>query len=327
MKENKGKQLVSKVSQLVEMLSCAIDRHVYEPGDFLPSINSLSEEYQVSRDTVFKAFRILKSRKLIESYPGKGYYVNDHLVKVLLLLDQYSSFKVTLYNSFIRNLPANYKVDMLFHQYSESLFNTIIRDSIGKYNKYVVMNFNNEKFSDILATIHKDKLLLLDFGKFDKKDYSYVCQDFDEGFYQALMSIRNLLHKYREIDAVFGKEEKHPRSSLEYLRKFCEEEQLGSRVIESLDHVKVEKGVLYIVMRQRDIVKIIKSGREERLVCGKDFGLLAYNDMPVFEVIDCGITSMTIDWEEMGQSAADFVRNDTPVHKFLPTKIILRHSV
>lgn len=44
------------------------------------------------------------------------------------------------------------------------------------------MNFDNEKLSPHLYKIDSSKLLLLDFGKFDKKDYSYVCQDFDDSF-------------------------------------------------------------------------------------------------------------------------------------------------
>ena len=39
----------------------------------------------------------------------------------------------------------------------------------------------------------------------------------------------------------------------------------------------------------------------EGLKCGKDFGLLAYNDIPSYEVIDEGITSLSIDWEMMGK--------------------------
>mgnify|MGYP007102287653 CR=1 FL=1 len=42
------------------------------------------------------------------------------------------------------------------------------------------MNFDNEKFSMVLNKIHPTKLLLLDFGKFEKEKYSYICQDFDE---------------------------------------------------------------------------------------------------------------------------------------------------
>ena len=96
----------------------------------MPSINQLSAQYGVSRDTVFKAFLDLRERGLIDSTPGKGYYVTSQVTNVLLLLDQYTPFKEALYNSFVRHLPINYKVDLLFHQYNERLFNTILRESL-----------------------------------------------------------------------------------------------------------------------------------------------------------------------------------------------------
>ena len=165
-------QQASKVTQLADTLSQAISRKEFLEGDSLPSINQLSAQYGVSRDTVFKAFLDLRERGLIDSTPGKGYYVTSQVTNVLLLLDQYTPFKEALYNSFVRHLPINYKVDLLFHQYNERLFNTILRESIGKYNKYIVMNFDNEKFSTVLNKINPSRLLLLDFGKFEKEKYS-----------------------------------------------------------------------------------------------------------------------------------------------------------
>ena len=152
-------QQSSKVTQLADTLSQAISMKKFREGDSLPSINQLSAEYGVSRDTVFKAFLDLRERGLIDSTPGKGYYVTSQVTNVLLLLDQYTPFKEALYNSFVKHLPINYKVDLLFHQYNERLFNTIIRESVGKYNKYIVMNFDNEKFSMVLNKIHPTKLI------------------------------------------------------------------------------------------------------------------------------------------------------------------------
>ena len=61
--------------------------------------------------------------------------------------------------------------------------------------------------------------------------------------------------------------------------------------------------------------------------CGTDFGLIAYNDTPAYEVIDDGITALSIDWEEMGRKAARFILTGEPVQEFLPTEVHLRHSV
>ena len=320
-------QQATKVTQLADTLSQAISRKEFLEGDSLPSINLLSAHYGVSRDTVFKAFLDLRERGLIDSTPGKGYYVTSQVTNVLLLLDQYTPFKEALYNSFVKRLPINYKVDLLFHQYNERLFNTIIRESVGKYNKYIVMNFDNEKFSTALNKINPARLLLLDFGKFEKSKYFYICQDFDESFYQALLTLEDKMHKYRHIVFLFSKGLKHPQSSKEYFIRFCEEQGFSYEIQEDIENLVVQKGAAYIAIKQQDVVKVVKQGRLEGLKCGKDFGLLAYNDIPSYEVIDEGITSLTIDWEMMGNEAANFVLNDASVQKYLPTGVRLRKSL
>ena len=320
-------QQATKVTQLADTLSQAISRKEFLEGDSLPSINQLSAHYEVSRDTVFKAFLDLRERGLIDSTPGKGYYVTSQVTNVLLLLDQYTPFKEALYNSFVKRLPINYKVDLLFHQYNERLFNTIIRESVGKYNKYIVMNFDNEKFSTALNKINPARLLLLDFGKFEKSKYFYICQDFDESFYQALLTLEDKMHKYRHIVFLFSKGLKHPQSSKEYFIRFCEEQGFSYEIQEDIENLVVQKGAAYIAIKQQDVVKVVKQGRLEGLKCGKDFGLLAYNDIPSYEVIDEGITSLTIDWEMMGNEAANFVLNDASVQKYLPTGVRLRKSL
>lgn len=326
MKATFGQQ-TTKVKQLADLLSQNISMGVYKSGDLLPSINELSQTYKVSRDTVFKAFLDLKERGIIDSTPGKGYYVMGKLTNVLLLLDEYSPFKYALYNSFVKRLSHTYKVDLLFHQYSERLFNTIIRESLGRYNKYIVMNFDNERFSPNLYKIEPSRLLLLDFGKFDKKDYSYVCQDFDEGFYDALYQLKEHLRKYHKLVMLLPPESLHPRSSSGYFEKFCKDYRFSGEVAVDVDTLEVRKGMVYIAIRQVDVVAIIKKSRAAGLRCGGDFGLIAYNDTPAYEVIDQGITALSINWERMGQKAAEFVLTGKQVQEYLPTEVRLRGSL
>ncbi len=326
MKKDFGQQ-TTKVKQLADIISQSISMGIYKVGDSLPSINKLSADYKVSRDTVFKAFLDLRERGSIDSTPGKGYYVTSKIINVLLLLDQYSPFKDVLYNSFIKRLPAGYKVDLLFHQYNERLFKTLIRESAGRYNKYIVMNFSNEKFSNVLCKIEPNKLLLLDFGKFEKSSYSYICQDFDEGLYNSLMNVLPHLNKYRKLVLIFPDDLMHPQSSKEYFLKFCQDNGFLGEVSASLEKCKLQCGVAYLVIKLKDVVDIIKQSRAIGYKCGSDIGVLAYNDIPSYEVIDNGITSLTIDWESMGTKAADFVLNNTKIHEFLPTEVILRSSL
>ena len=314
----------TKVQQLTDYLQNSISANELKVGDKLPSINVLSKRFGVSRDTVFKSFSDLKSRGIIDSIHGKNYYVAGSFKNILLLLDEYSPFKEVLYNTIVSKLPQSYRVDLWFHQYNLDLFNKIISDSAGKYNKYLVMNYDNEKLSEVLTKINKKKTLLLDFGKFEKNAYSYVCQNFDDSLYKALETIKSDLKRYKKLIFLFNKKHKHPQSSKQAFSQFCFDNNMEFNII--YEFKTVCQDCFYLAIKPEDVVSIIKGGKAEKMSVGKDFGLLAYNENPFFEVIGDGISSIGIDWEEMGMLAADFVLSDNTVQKELPTIIRKRNS-
>lgn len=317
----------TKVQQMIDITLDAISSEKYKEGENLPSINALKRMYNVSRDTIFKAFLELKARGVIDSVPGKGYFVASAQKSVLLLLDEYSPFKESFYNALNSKINPSHKIDLWFHQYNENFFNEIVQNSVGKYNKYIIMNYHNEKFSNILSKIDKKKLLLLDFGKFDKSGYYYLCQDFDKAFTDALQTIITDLKKYAELVFVMNKEHQHPRSSTEFFNRFCAKNNLRCDIIDEIrPNFSIKKNAFYIVIKQTDVVKIIKAGKKGQLKPGRDYGILAYNENPFYEVIENGISSIGIDWEEMGEKAAKFVLQEKPLRTYLPTKIIKRDS-
>lgn len=315
----------TKVIQLVEFIEAAIADQTLKVGDSLPSINSLSSKYNVSRDTVFKALLNLKERGLIDSIHGKNYFISNHSSSILLLLDEYSPFKEALYNTLLDKIPDTYKIDLWFHQYNKKLFDTIINESYGRYGKYVVMNYDNEEFSDSLSKIDKNRLLLIDFGKFDKREYSYVCQDFDENFYKALSEYKDDFQKYKKLIYVLNKRHKHPLSSIDYFLKFCTDNGFSYEIADNSKE-SVQNDACYIVVKQTDVVNIIKQCRSEEMQMGENFGLIAYNENPFYEIIGTGISSIGINFKEMGSLIADFILTGQPVQKYLKTKIIKRAS-
>lgn len=317
----------TKVKQLSDHIQRAISMSELMPGDKLPSINTISKLNNVSRDTVFKAFNELKTRGLIESVHGKNYYVCHQMKNVLLVLDEYTPFKDVLYNTLSSKLSTSYKIDLWFHQYNQHLFDNIIQESYGMYNKYLIMNYSNEKLAESLSKIDSDKLLLLDFGKFDKNGMSYICQDFDQGFYDALDDAKQDFTKYKKIVFLFDKNHKHPQSSKDYFVKFCFDNNFEFDIIDSFTpKTPVVKDTLYIIIKQTDVVEVIKRSRTEKLKVGKHFGIIGYNNNPFYEVIENGIATISIDWEKMGELAADFVIKNKRVRRYLPTKIIKRDS-
>ncbi len=318
----------SKVKTLIDSINNAVMRKEILVGDNLLSINDASTKYKVSRDTVFKAYNELKRLGVIDSTPQKGYFVKGEVNRILLLLDNYSSFKQNLYHSFTGNLPDNYKVDLIFHQYNEHLFETIVSESIGKYSMYVVMNFSNDKFSESLTAIPTNKLLLLDFGNFDKNGFSYICQDFSKALYDSLMQGIDVLKKYRKIAFIFPEDLRHPISSIEFFEKFCSENGFEFELIRKNSEWKhVEKSSAYLCILTEDLVKVIKEANAKGFEIGKDVGLIVYNDDPVLEVIKSGISSISIDFGLMGEMAAQFVKTKEAIQEYLPTKLIIRGSI
>jgi DNA-binding transcriptional regulator YhcF (GntR family) len=319
---------ISKIKTLADGISLSIMQGELKAGDNLLSINEGSVLYKVSRDTVFKAYSELKRRGIIDSNPTKGYFVTGEVNHVLLLLDTYSSFKQNLYRRFAANLPENYKVDLIFHQYNEQLFETIIRESIGKYSIYVVMNFSNDQLSDTLKSIPSNKLLLLDFGNFEKSEYSFICQDFNQSLYTCLNQGIELLKKYNKLTYVFPEELCHPISSISYFKKFCLEHSFEYEIVrKESDWKGVELGTAYLCILSEDLVKIVKDADASGLSLGSDIGLISYNNEAVLEIIKNGISAISVDFGLMGEKAANFVTGKQPIQEYLPTELILRSSI
>ncbi len=317
----------TKVQQLTDFIQESIALNNLKAGDALPSINELSKEFAVSRDTVFKSFSDLKTRGIIDSVQGKNYFVASRTKNIFLLLDEYSPFKEVLYNTLIQTLPISYTIDLWFHQYNEHLFNKIISESLGKYNKYLVMNYDNESFSDILNKIDEKKLLLLDFGNFEKSGYSYVCQDFERGLYETLSSIKDELFKYEKLVFVLNRRHKHPQISKLAFINFCLDNNYEFRVLDEIsDKTDIQNRHFYLVVKNEDVVEIIRQARHKKMNLGTDFGLLAYNENPFYEIIENGISSIGIDWEKVGEMAAQYILGDELVQTYLPTNITLRPS-
>ncbi|MDP4291509.1 MAG: GntR family transcriptional regulator [Bacteroidota bacterium] len=322
------KQLsITKTQQLINALNLAIQLGELKPGDLLPSVNQLSTSGDVSRDTVFKVYREMVRRGVIESAPQHGYFVASDRNKIMLFLDTYSSFKDTLYHNFRAQLPENYGVDLFFHHYNSRVFESIILDNIGQYSMYVVMNFDHEMLGDTLRKIDPNKLLIFDWGRFDKKGYSYVCQDFDKAVYNSLVSGLQRIRTYEEFLLIFPTETHHPKETVDAFKRFCHDYNIKSRVVNSFEVIESFNNKLFFVIDELDLVKIIKITSLNSLVLGKDVGIISYNDTPMKEVVGNGITVISTDFALMGKMAADFVLHKQKLQFIVPTTLTERGSL
>jgi DNA-binding transcriptional regulator YhcF (GntR family) len=318
---------IPKYQQLVNSINNAIAKKLLNKGDLLPSVNSICNENKLSRDTVFKAYSILKDQRVIESVPNKGYYVAGETRKVLLVLDTFKAYKEVLYHSFVNNLPENIITDVQFHHYNIENFKTIINNSLGKYYKYVVMNFDDKEVASVLTNISNDKLLLIDWNIHSKSKNNYVFQDFGIAFYESLKEAVDLFRKYEAIHFVYPNFTNHPIETVTFFKKFCKEFGFQSKIITNPKEFNIEKSIAYISVSDRILGFFLEQCREKDFEPGKDVGFLSYNETPMKKFIYKGISVVSTDFKELGTKGAEFITKDEPMQYYVSTKLIVRESL
>ncbi|WP_100613312.1 GntR family transcriptional regulator [Confluentibacter citreus] len=318
---------IPKYQQLVNAINDALSNNSLTSGDALPSVNSICNSYNLSRDTVFKAYTILKENSVIESVPNKGYYVTNDTRKVLLVLDTFKAYKEVLYHSFVNNLPKNVIVDVQFHHYNINNFKTILNNGKGKYYKFVVMSFNHKDVPMVLSEFDDEKLLLIDWNIHSNGTKNFVFQDFGKSFYEALKEATVPFKKYKKLVFVYPTFTNHPTESLTYFKMFCEAYSFKYKIITNTDEFKVTKGEAYISVSDRVLGMFLEQCRTKGFEPGMDVGFLSYNETPMKQFIYKGISVISTDFQELGAKAAAFIKQDKPVQSYIPTTLILRESL
>lgn len=317
----------TKLQQLIHAVTEAINLGILKEGDFLPSVNQMNKDSGISRDTIFKAYSILKQRSIISSTPTKGYFVASESYRVFVLLDDFSAFKEQLYKSFRANLPDNYSVDLLFHHYNPEIFNQLILNSLGRYSMYIVMNIDNKNMEEVVRKIDPQKLLILDMGFDSRNEVSYLTQDFNQAVYDCLNSGLELLQKYQEFILVFPQNTPHPVETIDAFNRFCDDNRLNHTVLDQIENREVQPRQAYLVIKDSDLVKIVKDCKKNGYKIGSDVGIISYNDTPMKEIVGSGITVISTDFIRMGRDCANFIVNKDKVTKVIPSQLIIRGSL
>lgn len=318
---------VMKFQQLVDAIIDSISQNQLKVGEMLPSVNQLMKECQVSRDTVFKAYADLKQRGVVESVPNRGYFVAKTITKTFLLLDTFKAYKEVLYMAFRESLNKNVTVDLNFHHYNIKVFESIIRQSLGKYSRYIVMNFDHPQVAQIIGLIPKEQLLVIDWKIHSSENHSFVSQDFGQPVFDCFDENMDRIKKYNEFIFYYPPFTYHPVDTIDYFEKFCTEKRIRHHVISEPKEFDIKKGDLYFLVSDRTLAQFIDQCEEKNLTPGVDVGVISYNETPMKKYVKNGITVISTNFEMMGQKAAEFVNSGNPMQVVVPTTLKLRSSL
>jgi len=137
-----------------------------------------------------------------------------------------------------------------------------------------------------------------------------------------------LFKKYKKLNFIFPTDSEHPRGGIKYFEAFCKENNLQSSLIDHhIQESEINKGEAFLIVSHNDLIEAVKICKIRNLRLGQDIGLVAFNDAPMLEIIENGITAISVDFKQMGALAARFINNNERLQTYVPTRLIVRGSL
>ncbi len=324
-----------KYQQLANCILKAIEKGKLQTEDVLPSINEVSFHFEISRDTVEKGYKLLKRSGVLGSVPGKGYYIMnaevDKKLKIFLLFNKLSAHKKIIYDALVGTLGDYAAVDFYIYNNDMTLFKKMLTNCNEDYDYYVIMpHFWEvpEMANKLLNTLPKEKLILLDkIIPGITGTYGAIYEDFETDIYHALEEALPQLKKYHTLHLVFPTCTYYPKEIQNGFFKFCQNYAFNQSIIDNIKKHPLQKGEVYITLLEDDLVTLVETIVDNGFEIGSDIGVISYNEVPLKKIIMKGITTISTDFNMMGEKAAEMILNKSKEHIKVNFYLTLRNSL
>ncbi len=324
-----------KYQQLANSIVKAIEDGKLQVDDMLPSINELSFEFEICRDTAEKGYRFLKKQGIIGSVPGKGYFIRntdiDRTQKIFLMFNKLSPHKKIIYDSLVSTLGNKAAIDFYIYNNDLQLFRKLLENSKTDYHYYVILPHfveGGDTAHRYINDLPKEKLILLDkvipgvSGSFGA-----VYERFEDDIFAALEQALPPLQKYHTLKLIFPQNSYYPDEIVKGFVKFCQQYTFEHSIVHDIGQETIGKGEVYINLMDNDLVELIERILQTNLEVGKDVGVISYNETPLKRIILNGITTISTDFEAMGVETARIVQQGQLRHVHIPFSLRLRPSL
>jgi len=330
-----GYSAVPKYLQLTKSVLSAIELGRLKKNDTLPSINEVSYELEISRDTAEKGYKHLKNLGILGSIPGKGYYIlnedYNQRLKICMVFNKLSNHKKLIYDAFVKSIGENVAIDFYIYNNDLCVFKELIQSKNEQYSHYVIIPHFLAAAGDeyeILNSIPKNKLILMDkMLPGVTGDYGAVYENYERDIFNALEKALVPLNKYHTIKLIFPERSHYPVEIKDGFSKFCRQFGFIQKIVSDISAEPISEGEVFINLKEEDLVTLIERTKDLNLVIGKQVGLISYNETPWKRIILNGITTISTDFQMMGQTAASLILENSRQQVEIPFHLTLRESL
>lgn len=329
------RSVTPKYVQLSNAILGAVGKGLIGKDYPLPSINDLSFELDLSRDTVEKSYRHLKQLGVLGSVPGKGYFIAQtdvkQDIKVFLLFNKLSAHKKIMYDAFAARLGEDAAIDFYIYNNDFTIFKKLLENKQEGYTHHVIIPHfleGGEHANELINRFASEKLLLLDeLIPGIQGEHAAVYEDFGNDIHGALEQALDRLSHYQTLKIIFPEYTYHARDILQGFRSFCDRYAFPHAIISNLDEIVINKGDVFISLMEDDLVVLIEKIIATDLKVGRDIGVISYNESPIKKIILDGITTISTDFEKMGRLAAELILNGEKRQVKVPFTLTVRKSL
>ena len=329
--------------QIADCFILNISNGNIKQNEQLPSINVFSKKYKVSRDTVEKAYKVLKVKYVIVAKKGKGTYVNNTELMpkqtVLFLINRLSTYNLKVYSSFINYIGDRHFADIEVYHCDATLFMNLIENSIEKYDYYFILphfeiaNHQQSSFKreylEVIKRVPCEKLIIMDDNNLKIGwEIIQIIQDFENDIYEALKKGREKIKTYKKLILILPENTIYPylKKVTKGCKRFCIEQAIDFEIsIKKCEGVSINRGDLYFVVEDDDLVNLMDIIKAKNLVLGTDIGIISINETPLKKLL--GITVVSTNFNEIGKTVAGMIHNDKKGKIKHPYSFIDRASI
>ncbi|WP_276169048.1 GntR family transcriptional regulator [Zobellia alginiliquefaciens] len=308
--------------QLVKSIEYLVDSGEYRSGDYVPSLNDLSSELNISKETVKKAYSLLRKKNLLESAQGKGYYISESKINklnILLIFDRLGTYKQAMFDSFSEKLGNNVEISIRLHNQDISTFERFLDDGLDNYDYYVItphfplIEEVQKRVVHSLGKIPNRKLLLLDHHiEGLSGNFGSVYQNYEHDVYHGLQQGVETLKKYKKLNVISLKGSLYAPFLQKGIAKFCSDNSIDYEILYQATPEDIKKNQVYLILNgqlDKELIELAKTAISKDYNIGSDIGIISYNESPINEMILNGLTVLSTDFYQMGEVAANMILN------------------
>lgn len=306
--------------QFMDYVKSRIRSGEFERGKALPSIHAMVIRTGISRETIVKGYADLCSEGVLVSRKGKGYFVKDSyftgMQSVIVFMDKMSQHQQDIMDGFMEKVADKAEITIRMHYQNPLWFSQALESSLDRYDWYILFPHfpqdaeTRQSVESLIAKIPPGKLIIMDrlpehVPETAGASFQSIEQDVPDALRSAIDDVRSFSRLcYLSLSvSLYG------NLVARIIREFGKDNGIPVDVLGDIPET-ICKGDLFFVSGSRldrKLSELLKAISSSGLVPGQDVGLICYNDFPLNEFIFGGLTTLSVDFREMGRIAGKMV--------------------